>query len=57
MKVLGFIPWGLIGETIVTPNDEKSDDIIVRGNAEGLNNIEFSIWKLLLWLDEVQDLA
>lgn len=39
MKVLGLIPRGLIDDTVVTTNYEKSAEVIVGGNTEGLNNL------------------
>ena len=40
MKVLELIPWGLTSETVVTTNSEKSAEVIVGGNTEGLNNLK-----------------
>ena len=39
MKVLRLIPWGLIDDTVVTTNYEKSAEVIVGGNTEGPNNL------------------
>jgi len=48
MKVLEPIPWGLTSEIVVTTNSEKSAEVIVCINAEGLNNINCSIWKAII---------
>lgn len=39
MKVLELIPWGLTSDLVVTTNSEKSAEVIVGGNTEGLNDI------------------
>lgn len=50
MKVLGLVPWGLTSDTAATTNSEKSADVIVCIEAEGLNNINCSIWRTIVMI-------